>query len=169
MTGKTHLIGGVLAGAAFAYGTGSLPVLAATVAGAAAGALLPDLDHTRSTVTRRAGLAGFVLSHLLRQRGVLHTPVFGLLFCCLCRALVHAAAPGFTLLENAWTGLCLGIASHLVLDPCTPKGIWLFWPLSHRRYHWLDLPTGGWLEKLLALVMLAGLGGFGYSFMQNVL
>ena len=91
------------------------------------------------------------------------------LFCCLCRALVHAAAPGFTLLENAWTGLCLGIASHLVLDPCTPKGIWLFWPLSHRRYHWLDLPTGGWLEKLLALVMLAALGGFGYSFMQNVL
>lgn len=125
--------------------------------------------HSGRCGSRRAGLAGFVLSHLLRQRGVLHTPVFGLLFCCLCRALVHAAAPGFTLLENAWTGLCLGIASHLVLDLCTPKGIWLFWPLSHRRYHWLDLPTGGWLEKLLALVMLAALGGFGYSFMQNVL
>ena len=76
MTGKTHIAGGIAAGAAvgLALNLTMEHFIIATFAGGVGG-LIPDIDSATSTITSKTGPAGFVISRIFRHRGVLHTPV----------------------------------------------------------------------------------------------
>jgi inner membrane protein len=50
----------------------------------------------------------------------------------------------------------VGYCSHIVLDAMTVTGVPLLWPWK-RRFRLLPLRTGGIIERLFALSMLAGL------------
>ncbi len=91
MTWKTHLIGGAQAGVLLACAAGGSAVDSAVIASAALlGSVLPDIDHSRSKLSRGDSLVG-LLSRLTtkftRHRGFTHTIpgafLFGLLFYAL--------------------------------------------------------------------------------------
>ena len=135
MTAKTHILGGVLAGELVCIaGASSMLAAPALLTGAAAGALLPDIDHRGSKVSRSSAAgraASFAVSTLATHRGVIHTPAF---------VLVFGAVLGAASLFTDWRfggelllGLLVGMLSHLVLDTLNPSGIMWLWPISRKR------------------------------------
>lgn len=157
MTGRTHLLAGVAAGAALLSlrGAGAIgPGGAAAALGAAClGALLPDIDHPGSLLSRGAGPLGAAPGLFLRHRGPTHSLAAalaawaGAAWLCAARGLPAAAA----------LAALLGYLSHLALDALTPGGAPLLWPLSGRRVGLPVVRVGSALEGLARLAILAAL------------
>ena len=81
MTYLTHALGGALAGTAVleALEPTDNVTEAAVMFGAVIGSLLPDIDHTRSKVSRSSAVAqltSYAVSAVTKHRGFLHTPLF---------------------------------------------------------------------------------------------
>ncbi|WP_119322239.1 metal-dependent hydrolase [Capsulimonas corticalis] len=168
MMGRSHALAGVgslwlLAAVPNGLsGDGLLDNVAVLAAVAALGALLPDLDASRSKLSswEVAGVRPLVpLAALVHSawghRGPLHS-LYGLtLIACVGGML--APALGW----RPAAALTLGFASHLAADACTRTGI-PFLPWRKRRY-WLlpsrlRLSTGSSAEDaLLPLLALAAL------------
>ncbi len=113
---------------------------------AAAGSLLPDIDHPQSWVGRRARTVSRALASVVSHRGVTHS----LVAVVLCGVLVRA--------DRTWgTPLAAGYLSHLAADLLTPGGLRLLWPLR-RRWALPLCRTGSPVEPLLvgALVLWTG-------------
>lgn len=121
-----------------------------------AGAVVPDYLDLRSDA--RA---------LLRHRGVSHSLITGVLAIALAwlilGSLSQLSDPAVRLNEDLVRPLtiafAIGVASHLALDACTPRGICPFLPLSRRRV-WLlpraiRITTGGRLDSLVGLASIA--------------
>lgn len=119
MRGPTHALGGVTLAALLPH-----PDLA-TLALAGVGALLPDLDHPRSTLGRMLPGSG-VLRWTVGHRTATHSVLALVLLWWLTLRL-----PG-----PVHLGLSVGFASHLLLDAVS-GGVPLLWPLGSR----LRLPT----------------------------
>lgn len=157
MTGRTHLLAGAAAGAALLCSQGLGPVapvqLAAVGAAACLGALLPDLDHPQSLLSRKAGPVGAVPGLFLRHRGPTHSLAAALAtwagasWLCAAQGLPHAAA----------LAALAGYLSHLALDALTPGGVPLLWPLWGRRVGLPLVRTGSGLEGLAGLAILGAL------------
>lgn len=150
MTGPSHLalgISSVWLMRVFPGVVGSLSAVDGSnpglILGAAAlGALLPDLDATRSTIKYlRVGarfqpfsLPARVLSHHFSHRGPLHSLAgLGLLW-------IWLGLP--TMLWLGWQpslALALGMLSHLVGDASTKSGVPLLYP-KPGRWHLLPQP-----------------------------
>ncbi len=114
---------------------------------AAAGALLPDIDHPQSWVGRRMPLVSRPLAALLGHRGVTHS-----LLAVLAGAALLASQG---LARDALDALAVGYLSHLAADVLTPAGLRLAWPLRAR----VAVPicrTGSAAEALI----VAGLAAF---------
>ncbi|MGN0470373.1 MAG: metal-dependent hydrolase [Acutalibacteraceae bacterium] len=131
MTGKTHIAAGLAASIA-------LGMNAPQIALAAFGSLLPDADHSGSTLGR---LIKPVSRHI-RHRGVTHSLIF----------LVVST------LVSPYIGL--GVLTHIVLDLLNPKGVELLYPWKKN----IKVPvvskfitTNGIIEKLIfsALIIAA--------------
>lgn len=171
MTAKTHIMGGILAGelacAAFSMPTSYVPVL---IAGAAAGALVPDIDHHGSKISR-SSKTGRVVSSLVRSfathRGGVHTPAFILLCASLMKSLgflgVNEIAHVFSL------GLLAGMLSHLLLDSFNPSGIMWLWPFTVRRISFANIRTNSLWEWVAAALLLASIVGFAMRFLPESL
>ena len=129
---------------------------------AALGALLPDLDANRSTISHLsvAHIQPFapissVLSRDWGHRGMTHS-LIGL---AAFAVLVSPIALFWS--WPIWAVLCLGYVSHLAADACTRSGIPLHYP-NKRRFHLLPLRwrfrTGSLAEDaltpLVALLVL---------------
>lgn len=123
-----------------------------------AGAVMPDYLDLRSDARG-----------VLRHRGASH----GLIVCGLCIALVWAIIRALTRLDDPDFALdaqmvnpltlafAVGIASHLLLDACTPRGIQPFLPFLKSRM-WLlprrlRIGTGGRRDTLLGLLATAAI------------
>jgi len=112
---------------------------------AAAGALLPDIDHPKSWVGRRLWLISLPLGTLLGHRGVTHSLFAVLLAVMVChaeKANCHWLAP-----------VVVGYLSHLGADLIS-GGVPLFWPLRRT----VSLPlcrTGSWSEFAATAILLA--------------
>ena len=137
---RSHVLLGASAWIAAAPFAG-LPALDPVLLGlAVAGALLPDVDHPRSWVGRRARPLSAVLAGALGHRGVTHS----LLAVGVCAWGASAkGAPGWTV-----EPLAVGYLSHLAADMLTPAGLRLLWPL---RGTWA-LPicrTGSFAESVV--------------------
>jgi inner membrane protein len=130
------------------------PVEPASLALAALGALLPDIDHPGSWVGKRLILVSAPISAVLGHRGVTHSllAVLGMSILLGLGGLGHAAAP-----------LAAGYLSHLACDGLTPSGVPLLWPLK-RTYALPLCKTGSAAE--MAIVGL--LGALAYSLMGDV-
>lgn len=133
MMGVTHALGGALVGLATGGAGGAL---AGTL-----GALLPDVDHPRSIIGRRAGIIGGAVRLVVGHRGALHSGL----------AVVGALVAGWAL-GGWWWPASLGYASHVALDMLTSSGVPLLWP-ARQRVRLIGLRTGGIIERLIMLVL----------------
>ncbi len=88
---------------------------------AAAGSLLPDVDHPKSWVGRRTRPFSSAVAAALGHRGVTHSAVAVL---ALVALLSHA---GYR--RGAVSALAVGYLAHLAADMLTPRGLRLAWPL----------------------------------------
>lgn len=181
----THLLGGLVAGAAVSSlfpGDGALLlVLAATLAGP-----LPDVDHPGSLYGRLVPLPGVVrtsfghepylwggLNEGRLQRGLAgrRTP-FGVLWHrgpthSLVAAFAAGLAPGAACWaafgppsgEAVGLGVFVGYLSHLGLDALNVSGQALFWPFSQTRWRpkWPRWPVGSAFELLVGAALAGGL------------
>jgi len=148
--GSTHVAVGIVTGAAIAahfhvvVGGPLLVILSA----AALSALLPDIDHPASRISRALGLAALPF-RLLAHRGLTHSLLavvgLALLLAGVHTPFIYAAAT------------VAGYSSHLLADALTPIGIRLVYPL---RWHFrlvprsLAISTGGALDGLLGVFSL---------------
>lgn len=151
--GHTHVLAGLAVGMAVAANTHARPLDSLILAGlAGAAALLPDIDHPRSTIRREMGLLGRVGLFWLSHRGLTHTWLFvvGLGACAL-----------LTLPAPLALALIAGYASHLIADMMTVSGLPVFWPLSQSKFYVLPYPlrfrTGRWAESMLDVVLMIAL------------
>ncbi|MRX73724.1 metal-dependent hydrolase [Bacillus lacus] len=143
MTGKTHIIGGVAAGAAFVHFFQGDP--AAAVSAAALGALIPDICHGGSKIGRKMPLLSKAVNTIFGHRTFTHSLLFLILANMLFTFLISNA--------DIRAGLLAGMASHLLLDACTKNGIKLFYPLSLTVRLPMTMKTGGAGEQLILLLL----------------
>lgn len=104
------------------------------------GAILPDIDHTESTIGKRLRFISVPLSMCLGHRGITHS----LLACLLC----YIALEKFDFPQLTW--IALGYCLHLVGDYLTPSGIPLLYPYRKRYRFIVTGETGGISETILA-------------------
>ena len=170
MTAKTHILGGIFAGELVSVAGGiaitSVPVL---LAGAAAGALVPDIDHRGSKISRSSAagsITSFLLLALTTHRGAIHTPVF-VLFCGLVLGALSFFSSGLigpVLLE----GLLIGMLSHLILDTLNPGGIMWLWPISRKKFHLTSIKTNSLGEWVCASALLAAVVWTANAFLPGI-
>ncbi|AOC55476.1 MULTISPECIES: metal-dependent hydrolase [Bacillus] len=120
MTGKTHIMGGIAASTAVAYYYGLDPVIMA--AAGSAGALIPDLCHTKSKIGRKFPLLSTLISSVFGHRTFTHSLLFLL--------IIYFLATTYIPNDSLSTGLLVGMASHLILDAGTVNGIKFLFPAS---------------------------------------
>ncbi|MCM3026497.1 metal-dependent hydrolase [Bacillus safensis] len=120
MTGKTHIMGGITATTAVAYYYGFDPVTMA--AAGSAGALIPDLCHTKSKIGRKFPLLSALISSVFGHRTFTHSLLFLL--------IIYFLATTYIPNDSLSIGLLVGMASHLILDAGTVNGIKFLFPAS---------------------------------------
>ncbi|WP_377888928.1 metal-dependent hydrolase [Alkalihalobacillus sp. R86527] len=130
MEGKTHLMGGLCIGAAahsyYITELLTVPELFVFYGSCLFGALLPDICHPGSWTGRKAKLLSKNISRFFGHRTITHSILFLI--------LIYWLTSSFTFMfdEIVQTGLLVGVASHLVLDALTVRGIQLFYPIPTR-------------------------------------
>lgn len=158
MTGKTHLIAGILAAEYICATNGTagkeLAFSAFVTASASLGALLPDIDHTKSkisTLNRNTRNSSWIIRKLFHHRGPVHSPaVLALLLAAAWLGGLLNSAKAFCLAE----AFAAGWLTHLVLDSLNPAGILWAWPLSRKRIRLAKIRTGSFGESILTVSML---------------
>ena len=155
MQGKTHIAGGLAAGTLYLlYGE---PVESDLLfAGSCMlGALIPDIDHTGSTIGRKVPLLDNVISKVFGHRTVTHS----LLFMLICMYIFSFTDWPFAV----ETGLLIGIGSHIFLDALTTAGIKLFWPLKICVRLPKGIKTGSAAEQVFLLCLIVIIAYFGHE------
>lgn len=159
MTGKTHIIGGIATGLAFAQITNYEPVL--LLGAGAVGAIIPDICHGGSKIGRTFPVVSRIINTLFGHRTFTHS----LIFLMLAALLFNAFLPN----EAISAGLLAGMASHLLLDMATKKGIKLFFPFKITVRLPVTTKTGSAAESVIfaALSLLSvyfGMAAFGFYY-----
>lgn len=154
MMGSTHLTLGLAAGLGIGMVThATLPEATGLALIGAVAALLPDIDHPKSQLRQKLGVAGHVGLFWLSHRGLTHTLLFAV--------LVAVATMLFIPNTIGWA-IVAGYTSHLVGDAVTRRGIPLLWPLSGQPFFLLPrllrISTGGWIERGVWLLCLVAIG-----------
>ncbi|WP_054711903.1 metal-dependent hydrolase [Bacillus sp. JCM 19041] len=150
MTGKTHIIGGILACQAvdiFVFGNdGGFVYYAAGVAGA----LLPDICHTHSKIGRRFPVISKMIATIFGHRTFTHS----LLFLVIINATLLFFFPDNEALRR---GVLIGMASHYLLDALTVRGIRFLYP-ADIRVRLARIRTGGGFESILLALFVVAIG-----------
>lgn len=153
MTGKTHIIGGIAASLAFAQITNYEPVI--LLGAGVIGSLIPDICHGSSKIGRALPILSKLINGLFGHRTFTHS----LLFLVLFAVLLHNFMP----MEEISAGLLVGMASHIILDMATKRGVKLFFPFKWNVHFPVTATTGGTSEYLVfALLSLLSVY-FGYG------
>lgn len=155
MTGRTHILAGLAAGAVVAGGNNiDWLWLTAALAAGAVGSLLPDIDHPSSRISCSSAAARTLsasVSAVAKHRGITHT----LVFAGLCTFGLWLLAARWAVPEPVVLAFLAGILSHLVMDTLNEQGIMWLWPVSSRRISLLSIRTGGVGERLFRLAFAA--------------
>lgn len=158
MLGNTHIVGGITASLAFAQISNESPLV--LLGAGVVGALLPDICHGGSKIGRTFPLSSKIVNKLFGHRSFTHS----LLFLFLIAILMDAFVPYKTLT----IGILLGMASHLILDMGTKKGVKLFFPIKIAVRFPFTIKTGGKVEKVIfALLCMLSLY-FGYEILLDI-
>ena len=132
MTMINHIAGGAVFTGFFASIFFGVNILASplTIAATVVASLLPDVDHTRSTI----GKMVFPLARWLNRRFGHRTITHGLP-CMTAFALLTAFTEKTFFGQTTYTGIItLGYFSHLVFDMCTLQGVPLLYPFSRSPF-----------------------------------
>lgn len=175
MTGRTHLIGGLLFGTAATclLKDPSILDMGIVVTTALCGSVLPDLDQTHSMAGKKVRIVSYPIYILrklfawlgkktglklfkriardLSHRGILHAPLFWLLLLTVAWFMI----PQVAILLPCLIGLLSGLASHLVLDTFNPTGIAWLYPIQ-KKIHIGRVITGTRSEVIFNSVLSAG-------------
>ncbi|ALC82907.1 MULTISPECIES: metal-dependent hydrolase [Bacillus] len=158
MTGKTHITGGIAAGAALSAMTHYDPILTA-VAGAAGG-LLPDICHSGSKIGSRLPLLSKIISAIFGHRTFTHSLLFLLIAAVF---LSHYVSN-----DPIRLGILAGMISHLLLDAATRSGIKLFYPFKLTIRFPVTTKTGSKAEHaILAILTVAAIYFFSKEAVQQ--
>ncbi|CRH64688.1 Inner membrane protein ydjM [Chlamydia trachomatis] len=155
MEGKTHIAGGIAAGAFYLTFGGSMEHEALFIGSCALGSILPDICHPNSMIGRRVPLLDNLISEVFGHRTITHSLLILIL----------------TLFFFGWTtwplgleyGIFIGMVSHLVLDAFTKQGIQFFWPFKVKVGFPFGITTGGMLEKAFMAMLITFIGYYGYT------
>lgn len=163
MTYITHALGGAIAGVAV---TSSMAVddkvaVAAVMTGAVLGSLLPDIDHTRSKISKSSAatqVASYAVAAVTKHRGFFHTPLFIVMVAALLSMAIQFSLSGaaYHIAWLAYIGLIPGMLSHLLLDTCNPGGIMWLYPIKSKRFSLLPIKTSS-LGEMAVTIILAGI------------
>ncbi len=149
MTGKTHISCGFLIGTlAVNYYHPDIFTSITTVVLAVAGSMLPDICHTQSKIGRRFKILSWLVRILFGHRTFTHSLLFTLLIAILLKT-IHTPEVYFT----AFIG---GMASHIILDMLTPRGVKLLYPLPLSVKLPIQFKTGGMVDLSLATAFTFG-------------
>ncbi|WLR53046.1 metal-dependent hydrolase [Bacillus tianshenii] len=143
----THLAFGAAAGAAVMTYIPQVSIEQTFLysGGLLVGALLPDIDHPNSKISRAVPVLGKAISSTTGHRTFFHSALFiGLLF-----LLYQTSIPA-----DFITGLITGVVSHVVGDMFTVKGVHFFYPIKKTIRSPLAFHTGGIVEQLLFIVFI---------------
>ncbi len=121
----SHVVLGVVAWTWAAPHLGLPPLNPLAGAWAAAGALLPDIDHPASWIGRRLRVISRPLAAMIGHRGVTHSLV------AVLACLVVLRWEGLS--RAVIAPLVVGYLSHLGADLLTTSGLRLAWPSSKRQ------------------------------------
>mgnify|MGYP005752421269 CR=1 FL=1 len=182
MTGKTHKLGGAIAGVLLLklQREGSIEIASVVITGSILGSLLPDIDHPKSCISRRlwfiawpieimrwvvkqltAALPGKErkrINSIMGHRGITHS-----LLACISVA-AGMAALGLILRTSLSGGYykyyyCLviaivaGMLSHLFLDIFS-NGVPLFCPFTMQRVGFRWIKTGSMKEAVVGMFLV---------------
>jgi inner membrane protein len=137
MMGKSHVIFGTAAAAAYIYtvNTGAIPfadALMPTVAHPLVtaglcilGSILPDIDHSLSTIGQKTYPLSYAIESRWGVRSYPHDPVLWALLALVCLKFPVMA------------GLFVGVASHLFLDGWNVMGIPVLFLFNKKRLHFM--------------------------------
>lgn len=149
MTGRTHLLAGMCIGTLYASAYLPSDAMIPTVAAAAIGSLVPDIDRCTSTLGRKLFPAALVIQVIFKHRTVFHSPIlYGFLWWILTTMF-----PAYT---TVFTAALIGIASHLFLDMMNPQGIPLFYPIP-KKIHIAAFRSGGTVDRMLQPILAVAL------------
>lgn len=147
MTYKTHIIGGVAL--ALVVNEYLIPIqgveLVYYYSGAVIGALLPDLDHPKSWISRKTLILHYPF-HKLGHRKATHS-----LVAAICVWTVLSLFLGQYVLA---LGTFLGYVSHLLLDMLNPMGVPLLYPFTKEKYKIGKIYTGDKGENIVSVVLI---------------
>lgn len=127
MQGGTHTAAAIMIVAA------TDPANPVTMGACVIGALLPGIDHSKSTISK---IIPFV-HKLFKQRGVTHSLLAGIM----------------AFIINPWLGI--GYFSHIILDMLTIKGVRLLYPIR-KMYGMKAVKSKGCIDYLLRAIFVAG-------------
>ena len=156
MTGKTHMVGGVLAAvlhnSIFEQQEVSLDNLEflAFVGASVIGSLLADIDHPKSTIGRLFRWLSKPINKIFGRRTITHS-ILSVLLLLLPTAIFYLQEN--TYLANIFLGLTVGHVSHLLLDLLNLKGITLFYP-SKKRISLNLIKVGSYSEIISNCAMI---------------
>jgi len=101
-----------------------------------------DIDEPNSKIGRKLGVISWLMKFIFGHRTFFHSLLL--------------IVPGYLLLSllpypELSLGFLLGTSSHLVLDALTKEGVMPFYPLRFKIRGFVR--TGGWIEKILFLIL----------------
>lgn len=148
ITGKTHIAGGIFAGALIAqYLHLGVVETAGIMSMTAAAALIPDIDTESSKIGAVTRPVSTIISRIFGHRKLFHAP---LVYALLALALRES------LPVTLYLGLVGGVLSHLLLDGMTRRGIPWLYPFHHSNISISLFRANGVLDWLMLYALTLG-------------
>jgi inner membrane protein len=162
MTAANHVAGGAVFTALFASLIFGINVLASpwTIAAAIVSSLLPDIDHTRSTI----GKAVYPIAKWINRKFGHRTLTHGFPFMASLIFIIGLAEKTFSGSLTITKVVSLGYFSHLLLDMFTLQGVPLLYPFNRAPFVMIGNPemrirTGDYRKETICffIFIMAGL------------
>lgn len=172
---KTHVLGGLALGYLVFTKTNFLvgdimesKTLLIASGGLVVGALLPDIDHGNSYISKKLKPISKFTSKYFRHREFTHSILGAGLMTVFLDFILKKIGFQDTYRTVFIQSILLGIISHIFLDMLTPAGVVLFYPLSKKRIKLLHFRKKSkkkfkMLERIfLTIFILIIIGGYIY-------
>lgn len=154
MNYKTHITGGLVAGALYVSlcspEIASIPII---LSGAALGSLVPDIDHRNSYLGRRFRITSYITNKAFGHRGVVHAPIIMASLCTGLTLLANIFSPATYIFNMFFIYIYLGIFSHIFLDMFNVTGVPFLYPFDGRYISFGKIKGGSISETLVRLVL----------------
>lgn len=144
MMASTHITFGMSCWIAYAQLRG-IPLQPLPLALVGIGALLPDIDHPKSSFGRVVPFLSYPISAIFGHRGITHS------FLAIAAVSIGLWQYGY----QTWfvAPLAAGYLSHLFGDVFTNSGAPLFWP-NKSKVSFPLFNTGTWFESIFRLALV---------------